>query len=158
MLKCQTKNQSNTPIKVPLSCLWVASELPLSCLWVASELPLRCLWVAFEDPANKQPDKHTINRSIQTTEKQNEKTRNKKPYIKNYATPDRPPPAAANVRYQDRWKWFLQASRSSLNPPGPPGKANNLSFWTRLFTVKILNMLNFPYNFLFRDRLGITFF
>ena len=30
-------------------------------------------------------------------------------------------------RYQDRWKWFLPASRSFLNPPGPLGKAKNLS-------------------------------
>ena len=45
-------------------------------------------------------------------------------------------------RYQDRWKWFLPASRSSLNPPGPPGKGKNLSFRTRKFTEKIRkNML-----------------
>ena len=39
-------------------------------------------------------------------------------------------------RYQDRWKWFLPASRSSLNPPGPSEKPKNLSFRTRIFTEK----------------------
>ena len=42
-------------------------------------------------------------------------------------------------RYQDRWKWFLLASRSSLNPPGHPGKAKNLRFRTRKFTEKFAN-------------------
>ena len=36
-------------------------------------------------------------------------------------------------RYQDRWKWFLLTPRSSLNPPGPPGKTENLSFRTGKF-------------------------
>ena len=50
--------------------------------------------------SNKRSIKQTIrqahHQSNQTkTNKQNEKTRNKKPYISNYATPDRPPPAAA---------------------------------------------------------------
>ena len=36
-------------------------------------------------------------------------------------------------RYQDGWKWFLPASRTSLNPPGPSTKAKNLSFRTRNF-------------------------
>ena len=40
-------------------------------------------------------------------------------------------------RYHDRWKWFLPASRSSLNPPGPPGKAKSLSFRTRNFREQI---------------------
>ena len=40
-------------------------------------------------------------------------------------------------RYQDRWKWILPASRSSLNPPGPPEKNKNLSFRTRHFTKQI---------------------
>ena len=43
----------------------------------------------------------------------------------------------ASERYQDRWKWFLQASRSSLNPPGPRGKAKNLFYRTRQFIEKI---------------------
>ena len=42
------------------------------------------------------------------------------------------------IRYQDRWKRFLPASRSSLNPPGPSGKAKNLSFRTRKFTENIM--------------------
>ena len=37
-----------------------------------------------------------------------------------------------SYRYQDRWKWFLPVSRSSLNPPGAWGKkSNNLSYRTR---------------------------
>ena len=36
-------------------------------------------------------------------------------------------------RYQDRWKWLLPASRSSLNPPGPRGKAKNMFYRTRYF-------------------------
>ena len=41
------------------------------------------------------------------------------------------------TRYpQDRWKWFLPAPRSSLNPPGPSTKAKNLSFRTRNFREK----------------------
>ena len=39
-------------------------------------------------------------------------------------------------RYQDRWKWFLSAFRTSLTPPGPPGKAKSLSFRTQMFTNK----------------------
>ena len=39
--------------------------------------------------------------------------------------------------YQDRWRWFLPASRSSLNPPGPSGKAKNLSFNPRKIYRKI---------------------
>ena len=31
-------------------------------------------------------------------------------------------------RYQDRWKWFLPASRSFLNPPEPREKTKNLDF------------------------------
>ena len=34
-------------------------------------------------------------------------------------------------RYQDRWKWFLPAARSSLNPPGCREKAKNLLFRAR---------------------------
>ena len=41
-------------------------------------------------------------------------------------------------RYQDRWKWFLPASRSFLNPPEPSGKAENLSFRTRMFRENIV--------------------
>jgi hypothetical protein len=41
----------------------------------------------------------------------------------------------ATYRYQ--WKCFLPASRSSLNPPGPREKANNLSFRTRHFIKKL---------------------
>ena len=37
------------------------------------------------------------------------------------------------IRYQDRWKWFLSASRTFLNPPGPRGKATNLRFRARTF-------------------------
>ena len=40
-------------------------------------------------------------------------------------------------RYQDRWKCFLPASRSSLNPPEPREKAKNLSFRTRTFIYKL---------------------
>ena len=40
------------------------------------------------------------------------------------------------IRYQDRWKCFLPASRTSLNPPGPQEKAKNLSFRTRIFREK----------------------
>ena len=39
-------------------------------------------------------------------------------------------------RYQDGWKWFLPASRSSLNPPGPPRKAKHVSFRTRFVREK----------------------
>ena len=42
-------------------------------------------------------------------------------------------------RYQDRWKWFLPASRASLNPPGPSRKAKNLSFRTRQVPDKLAN-------------------
>ena len=38
---------------------------------------------------------------------------------------------------RDRWKWFLPGPRSSLNPPGPPEKAKNLSFGTQNFTEKL---------------------
>ena len=38
--------------------------------------------------------KQTINQNKRSAKKENEKTPKKKPYIKNYATPDRPPPAA----------------------------------------------------------------
>ena len=41
-------------------------------------------------------------------------------------------------RYRDRWKWFLQASRSFLNPPGPWGEAQNLSFRIRMFKENYL--------------------
>ena len=49
-------------------------------------------------------------------------------------------------RYHDRWKWFLPASRSSLNPPGPQEKAKNLSFRTRNFiyileTIPVISLL-----------------
>ena len=30
--------------------------------------------------------------------------------------------ATASERYQDRWKWLLQASSTFLNPPGPSEK------------------------------------
>ena len=40
------------------------------------------------------------------------------------------------IRYLERRKWFLPASRSSLKPLGPRGKAKHLSFRTRFFTDK----------------------
>ena len=40
-------------------------------------------------------------------------------------------------RYQDRWKWFLSASRTFLNPPGPWEKAKNLSFRTRFLKENV---------------------
>ena len=36
----------------------------------------------------------------------------------------------------NRWKWFLPACPSSLNPPGPSKKAKNLSFRPRTFAEK----------------------
>ena len=42
-------------------------------------------------------------------------------------------------RYQDRWKWFLPASRSFPNPPGTHGKAKNLSFRIRIFEEQSAN-------------------
>ena len=49
------------------------------------------------------------------------------------------------IRYQDRWKWLLPAPRSSLNLPGPRGKAKSLLYGTRHFTKEnqeqILNFL-----------------
>ena len=43
-------------------------------------------------------------------------------------------------RYQDRWKWFLPASWSSLNPSGPQGKTKNLFYRTRNCIEKILKI------------------
>ena len=37
-------------------------------------------------------------------------------------------------KYQDMWVWFLQASRSFLNPPGSKETPWNIFFRTRLFT------------------------
>ena len=37
------------------------------------------------------------------------------------------------IRYQDRWKCFLPASRSSPKPPEPRGQAKKLCFRTRRF-------------------------
>ena len=48
-------------------------------------------------------------------------------------------------RYQDRWKLFLPAPRSFLNPPGPLGKAKNLSFRARTFEETIKGNLYMPY-------------
>ena len=45
--------------------------------------------------SNKKSIKHTINQIKKQTKKENNKNSKKKPYIKNYGTPDRPPPAAA---------------------------------------------------------------
>ena len=59
------------------------------------------------------------------------------------------------IRYQDRWKWFLPASRSSLNPPGPPGKAKKLSFRTRKCYRKIwIKIIIFIINPFFGDPPG----
>ena len=44
--------------------------------------------------SNKKSIKHTINQ-MKEAKKENDKKTKKKPYIKNYATPDRLPPAAA---------------------------------------------------------------
>ena len=38
--------------------------------------------------------------------------------------------------HQDRWKWFLPASRTFPNPPGPWGKAKNRFYRTRNFIRK----------------------
>ena len=40
-------------------------------------------------------------------------------------------------RYQDRWQWFLLASRSSLYPPGPRAEAQNLLYGARKVEDKI---------------------
>ena len=48
--------------------------------------------------SSKQSIKHTIKQIKQSATKDNEQTTKKKPYIKKYATPDRPPPAAAMLR------------------------------------------------------------
>ena len=39
-------------------------------------------------------------------------------------------------RYQDRWKWILPVSRSSLNPPGPGGKPNTCFIEPDVFKKK----------------------
>ena len=49
-------------------------------------------------------------------------------------------PTRQPYRCQDGWKWFLPASRSSPNPPGPREKANTHSFITRCFITKFQNI------------------
>ena len=44
-------------------------------------------------------------------------------------------------RYQDGWKWFQQASRSSPNFPGYRESARTLCFRTRFVTEKTLEAL-----------------
>ena len=44
-----------------------------------------------------------------------------------------------NTRYQDGWKWFLQASRSFLKPPGPRENAQNLCVIAQWYTWNISN-------------------
>ena len=62
-------------------------------------------------------------------------------------------------RYQDRWKWFLPASWSSLNPSGPQGKTKNLFYRTRNCIEKILkiSLLSLLIPFLGPIRGGIFF-
>ena len=43
------------------------------------------------------------------------------------------------ARDQDKWKWFLQVSRSSLNPPGPRETSKNLMFSNAMYSEKIRN-------------------
>ena len=52
-------------------------------------------------------------------------------------TPLQIPDWMGPYRYQDGWKWFLPASRSSLNLPGPQEKTKNLGFRTRQNSEKL---------------------
>ena len=65
--------------------------------WRISEGSMKGRW-RIDEGINEGSMKDRWLKSRKQATKENEKTPKKKPYIKNYATPDRPPPAAAMLK------------------------------------------------------------
>ena len=117
--KKQTKKENKNPKEATLYKNYAHTQ------FFAPPCPNTCTCTRAHAHFRRTTKKETTKKQ-RTTKKENEKNPKKEPYIKNYATPDRPPPAAVML-VSSPWK-VLEGPGGGDNPVSweSSGKASRI--------------------------------